>query len=89
MERCNGTNCDFSSQLDTLDTLEESYKLAIALFSAQLKNIKQYRSDLQAAQECIQKLVGENTRLQAMNSELLWRVDPYSQNGDPVCNWTE
>lgn len=45
-----------------------------------------YQNQIQELQSQVDKLKAENNTLKMINRELQWRVDPYSSNGDAVCD---
>lgn len=48
--------------------------------------IQSYENQIENLQEQLAHLTDENNKLKRMNRELEWRVNPYSLDGDAICN---
>lgn len=51
-----------------------------------LLHLERYQNQIEELQAQLDFLIAENHRLKAMNRELQWRVDPFSIDGDAICN---
>lgn len=47
---------------------------------------KIYQNQIQELQAKVGNLEAENYKLKMINQELQWRVDPYSSEGNAICN---
>ncbi|MBE9227353.1 hypothetical protein IQ264_18150 [Phormidium sp. LEGE 05292] len=45
-----------------------------------------YQNQIQELEAKVAHLEAENYSLKAINQELQWRVDPYSSEGNAICN---
>lgn len=45
-----------------------------------------YQNQIQELQTKVADLEAENYNLKMINQELQWRVDPYSSEGNAICN---
>ena len=58
----------------------------IVLSKSELEAIGQLKTQIQELQAERDDLKVENSRLKMLIRELEWRVDPYSPDGDAICN---
>lgn len=48
--------------------------------------LERYQNQIQELQDHVERLEEENSSLRMTIRELQWRVDPYSPDGDAICN---
>lgn len=48
--------------------------------------LERYQNQIQELQDHVERLERENSSLRMTIRELQWRLDPYSPDGDAICN---
>lgn len=48
--------------------------------------LERYQNQIQELEAHVYRLEGENSSLRMTIRELQWRLDPYSPDGDAICN---